>query len=150
MNTSLLNEKVAGLATLSPGQLRIEWRRAFRSAPPALSKDLMVRFIAWKLQVKAHGNVSTSSSNLLAAIAAGDNGGAGSPAGKLKPGTRIVREWNGRLLCVSVTEGGFSFEDRPYGSLSEIAREVTGAHWSGPRFFGLQRRTASKAATGAK
>src|SRR4051812_6244793 len=115
MNAAQLNEKVAGLVTLSPGQLRIEWRRVFRSAAPSLSKDLIVRFIAWKLQVKAYGNVSTASSNLLAAIAAGNNGSAASPAGKLKPGTRIVREWNGRLLCVLVTEGGFSFEDRAYG-----------------------------------
>lgn len=83
---------------------------------------------------------------LLAAIAAGGDPGANNPAGKLKPRTRIVREWNGRLLCVLVTEGGFSFEDRSYGSLSEIAREVTGAHWSGPRFFGLKRRDTDKAA----
>jgi hypothetical protein len=110
----------------------------------------MVHFIAWKLQVKALGNVSTASYNLLAAIAAGDDDGAGSPAGKLRPGTRIVREWNGRLLCVSVTEGGFSFENRPYGSLSEIAREVTGAHWSGPRFFGLKRHSPGKAAADAQ
>jgi hypothetical protein len=107
----------------------------------------MARLIAWKLQVKAYGDLSAAFSKLLVAIAADGDIGAGNPVGKLKPGTRIVREWNGRLLCVLVTEDGFSFEDRSYGSLSEIARQVTGAHWSGPRFFGLKRRTTDKAVT---
>jgi hypothetical protein len=149
MNVPQLNEKLADLATLSPGQLRIEWRRVFRSAPPALTKDLMARLIAWKLQVKTHGDVSAAFSKLLAAIAGGGDIGT-DPAGKLKPGTRIVREWNGRLLCVLVTEDGFLFEDRSYGSLSEIARGVTGAHWSGPRFFGLKRSNSSKAVARAR
>jgi len=149
MNVPQLNEKLADLATLSPGQLRIEWRRVFRSAPPALSRDLMTRLIAWKLQVKAYGDVSAAFSKLLAAVAAGGDAGADNRVGKLKAGTRIVREWNGRLLCVLVAEDGFSFENRSYRSLSEIARKVTGAHWSGPRFFGLQRSNASKAATRA-
>ena len=56
---------------------------------------------------------------------------------ELTPGTRLVREWNGRTISVEVLETGFAFEDRTWRSLSEIARHVTGAHWSGPRFFGL-------------
>lgn len=53
--------------------------------------------------------------------------------------TRLIREWNGQTIAVEVVEGGFVWNDRTYRSLSEIAREVTGAHWSGPRFFGLRR-----------
>ena len=58
----------------------------------------------------------------------------------LSPGTRLIREWNGRTIAVEVREDGFVWEDRTYRSLSEIARAVTGAHWSGPRFFGLNLR----------
>jgi hypothetical protein len=58
----------------------------------------------------------------------------------LSPGTRLIREWNGRTIAVEVREDGFFWEDRIWRSLSEIARTVTGAHWSGPRFFGLNRR----------
>jgi hypothetical protein len=68
---------------------------------------------------------------------------AGEPARKslvLTPGTRLIREWNGKTIAVEVREGGFVWADRTYRSLSEIARQVTGAHWSGPRFFGLTRR----------
>jgi hypothetical protein len=58
----------------------------------------------------------------------------------LRPGTRLVREWQGRQVDVLVTEDGFVWEERSYTSLSGIARAVTGAHWSGPRFFGIVRR----------
>lgn len=143
-----ISERLVGLASMSPAQLRIEWRRAFRTSPPDLSKDLMVRFIAWKLQVKAFGGLPSATAKLLHAIADGRHSNGGG-AVQLKPGTRVVREWNGRLLCVHVVEGGFRFEDRAYGSLSEIAREVTGAHWSGPRFFDLVRNKGKKAAANA-
>jgi hypothetical protein len=59
---------------------------------------------------------------------------------RLRPGTRLVRSWNGTGYSVLVTEGGFLFEDQTYRSLSHIARAITGARWSGPRFFGLKAR----------
>jgi hypothetical protein len=145
MSRPNVSEQLVGLASISPAQLRIEWRRAFRTSPPELTKDLMMRLIAWKLQVKAFGGLPSATAKLLDGIADGRHSSDIEPA-QLKPGTRIVREWNGRLLCVHVVEGGFRFEDRSYGSLSEIAREVTGAHWSGPRFFGLKRSNGRKAA----
>ena len=55
------------------------------------------------------------------------------------PRTRFIREWNGQTIAIEVTEDGFAWNDKIWRSLSEIAREVTGAHWSGPRFFGLRR-----------
>jgi hypothetical protein len=61
------------------------------------------------------------------------------PSLSLNPGTRLVREWNGKTIAVEVREQDFVWEDRSYRSLSQIAKEVTGAHWSGPRFFGLAR-----------
>lgn len=145
MSEPKLRARLAELNGMSRGQLSIEWRRAFRTTPPELTRDLMVRFIAWQLQVKVNGNLPRSAAKLLDTISAGGDAGADDAAAKLKPGTRIVREWNGRLLCVHVIDAGFSFEDRCYGSLSEIAREVTGARWSGPRFFGLKRGKRSKA-----
>jgi hypothetical protein len=57
----------------------------------------------------------------------------------LTPGTRLIREWNGRTIAVEVRDDGFVWNDQSYRSLSQIAREVTGAHWSGPRFFGQHR-----------
>lgn len=62
------------------------------------------------------------------------------PRPALMPGTRLIREWNGQTIAVEVTEVGFCWQDRHWRSLSQIARAVTGAHWSGPRFFGLTSR----------
>jgi len=68
------------------------------------------------------------------------NGRGAAPARpriELTPGIRLIREWNGQTISVDVMEDGFAYADRTWRSLSEIARQVTGAHWSGPRFFGL-------------
>ncbi len=62
-----------------------------------------------------------------------------SPTISLKPGAKLIREWGGKTHCVIVLENGFDFEGRRYSSLSRIAREITGARWSGPRFFGLRQ-----------
>jgi hypothetical protein len=62
--------------------------------------------------------------------------------GPILPGTRFVREWNGKTIAVQATEAGFEWDNDTYRSLSEIARKVTGAHWSGPRFFGLTAKAA--------
>ena len=60
------------------------------------------------------------------------------PTPKLAPGTQLVREWNGRTWQVEVVKGGFVCRGKRYRSLSAIAKMITDAHWSGPRFFGLR------------
>lgn len=62
---------------------------------------------------------------------------------RLKPGTRLVRRWHGKAYCVLVLDGGFEHDGRRYVSLSQISRAITGAQWSGPRFFGLRRGAAN-------
>ena len=61
------------------------------------------------------------------------------PAPRLRPGTRLLRTWRGRTMTVTVLEDGFLFEDRRYASLTDVAKAITGSHWSGPRFFGLTK-----------
>ena len=63
--------------------------------------------------------------------------GALAPALLLKPGTRLLREWGGKTHTVIVIDDGFEYDGKRYQSLTQIARRITGAHWSGPRFFGL-------------
>ncbi len=87
------------------------------------------------------GGLPAAAQRMLEAIARDPGTPAPEPALQLKPGTRLVREWNGKVHTVVVTDDGVMFEDRRFSSLSQIAREITGAHWSGPRFFGLKRRT---------
>lgn len=129
-------DRINALATMSPAQLCIEWRRVWKAAPPEMTADLHARGIAWKIQERSAGGVAPATLRILRALASGK--GERTPSGVLKPGTRILREWNGRSVNVLVVEQGFLFEDRAYRSLSAIAREVTGTKWSGPRFFGLK------------
>ncbi len=147
---SQLSDRLAVLPTLSLGDLRLEWRRLFRAEPPRLSRDMMVRAVAYRLQEIAHGGRSKATQRRLMTLTAEfETGGriAPPPASKIKPGSRLVREWHGRTHTVCVTDDGFEFQGKTYRSLTRIARHITGAQWSGPRFFGLTKRSAMETAT---
>jgi hypothetical protein len=123
-------------------ELRALWRAKFNSEPPeAFGPDLLRRSIAHKLQEDAYGGLDRATARLLnelMAQSAKTNGRIVVPR-RIKAGAVLVREWKGKSHRITVTEGGFAFEGKPYESLSEIARMITGTRWNGPRFFGLRR-----------
>ena len=126
-----LEDQLAALATMSSAQLRDEWARVWKSPAPRFTPDFLQLGIAYRLQQQASGQ-RIDAERLVR------NASAGKPARHaIKPGTQFIRSWNGRTIAATAEERGFSFDDRVYPSLSAIAKEVTGAHWSGPRFFGL-------------
>lgn len=100
----------------------------------------MRRAIAHDIQERVHGGLAPNVARELDRIAKrlARDGTCGADR-TLKPGTRLVREWHGRTHHVLVLDQGFQFEDRAYRSLSQIAQAITGAKWSGPRFFGLNQ-----------
>jgi hypothetical protein len=136
------------LSDLSPDELRREWRRLYRSQPPRLSRDLLVRAIAYRIQELRYGGFSKATSRKLAALAQARSDDDNAPAytQRIRAGARLVREWNGRTHTVTVEEEGFTYAGRNYRSLTAIAREITGARWSGPRFFGLPARKGASVA----
>ena len=147
---ALLSDRLAVLAGLSLGDLRLEWRRLFRADPPRLSRDIIIRAIAYRLQEIAHGGPSkVTQRRLMTLTAEFETGGtiATPPRPKIKPGSRLVREWHGRTHTVCVTDDGFEFQGKTYRSLTKVARDITGAQWSGPRFFGLTKRSVTATAT---
>jgi hypothetical protein len=127
-----LAERLAALDHLTVEELKSQWELAYRTPAPRLPPALMRLGVAYRIQELALGGLKRGSAARLSALATGRR-----PAASIKPGTRLVRSWNGRTISVEVEEGGFQFEDRQYRSLTAIAREVTGSPWSGPRFFGL-------------
>jgi hypothetical protein len=137
---SPLAKRLAALATMSPAQLREAWSAAGDGEPPAVPADLLRRLLAQRLQEKRYGGLPVAVERELARVASGEVASFPRPAAVLRPGARLVREWQGRNIVVDVGEGDFIWEGRAYRSLSHIAREVTGAHWSGPRFFGTRAR----------
>src|ERR1700704_464190 len=129
--------------------MRAEWRRLYRSEAPRLSRDLLVRGIGYRRQEIERGGLGKSTRRKLQTVAKAlrTTGRVGpAPSLSLKPGARLVREWRGRTHTVTVTEDGFEYAGKNYPSLTKIAKQITGAQWSGPRFFGLfaagtERRT---------
>ena len=128
-------------------ELRREWRRLYRSEPPRISRDFLIRGIGYRRQEIQHGGLGKSTRRKLKTLAKmfrTDGRVAPDPGLNLKPGARLVREWHGRTHTVTVTDDGFESAGTTYPSLTKIAKKITGAHWSGPRFFGLVRTTAQR------
>jgi hypothetical protein len=143
-------DRLARLETLDLSAMRQEWRRLYRAEPPRLSRDLMMRAIAYRIQEIAFGGLSKATLRRLATLATEfeSDGRIATPAKpRIKPGARLVREWHGRTHAVVVTEDGFEFEGKLYRSLTSVAREITGAGWSGPRFFGLAKAADASGGT---
>jgi hypothetical protein len=138
---SALDRELAALPTLSAHQLRLKWQDLRCGEPTAAaSRDLMIREIAYKMQERAHGGLAPAIKRRLRALAEefeANGDGSLAPAPLLKPGTRLLREWGGKTHTVIVRDDGFEYDGERHHSLTQIARRITGAHWSGPRFFGL-------------
>lgn len=137
-----LDKDLAALAMMSPALLRESWIANGSDSAPNVPTGLMRRLLAQRLQEKRHGKLPLLVARELERTASSACSGVPDQIATkvtLSPGTRLIREWNGQTIAVEVTDGGFVWKDRAYRSLSEIAREVTDAHWSGPRFFGLRR-----------
>jgi hypothetical protein len=128
---------------LSLDKLRAEWRRLYRSEPPRISRDLLLRGVAYRHQELAHGGLGKTTRRKLKTLAKmfrTTGRVSPDPGLALKPGARLVREWHGHTHTVTATEDGFEYAGTSYASLTKIAKQITGAHWSGPRFFGLRKR----------
>lgn len=160
-STSDITGQIAALQVLPREELAVWWQKAHGSAPPkGVRHELLVRSAAWHLQVKHFGGLSPATRRALqVAMTEVKRGMRGPPPavtisaesttvtvtetpvrrlrGKLAPGARLLRDWNGTTHVVDVIENGFVFRSKVYTSLTTITRQITGAHWSGPRFFGL-------------
>ena len=110
--------------------------------PLGLSRDLIIRGLADQLQQRTHGGPSRALQRRFRILATDFERGARSfdPGMVLKTGATLVRQWRGHTHTVLVGEEGFEYEGQRYRSLTVIAERITGAHWSGPRFFGLIKR----------
>jgi hypothetical protein len=146
------DDEIAGLLSRSAQELQLGWRELHRTGPPlGLSRDLMIRALAHELQERTHGGPSAALRRRLQTMARELKKGALSfdPSIVPKTGTTLVRQWRGHTHTVLVRENGFEYDGQHYRSLTVIAERITGAHWSGPRFFGLtQRARASVAEAG--
>jgi len=145
---------IAELDSLSREKLCARYEELYgQSVPKGMSRSLLMRLMAYRIQEIAAGGPNIALNRRLAKLAAEfESRGAISvaPRAHTKPGTRLIREWRGETYAVTVTDEGFRYRDKSYRSLSVIAREITGTRWSGPAFFGLKSRSNRKSEVEAK
>jgi Protein of unknown function (DUF2924) len=152
-----LSSIVANLEGLDLDGLRRQWRaRLGGEAPAHLSRWLLMKVLAYRLQSDAFGDLDRSVRRILRS---GEENGVGAPFDRRAPQTReglglkagalLVREWNGRLERVMILEEGFAWNGQTFGSLSQIAKAMTGTNWNGHRFFGLRQGRTPAADLGA-
>jgi hypothetical protein len=151
-DVAICREALARLPELALSELRQQWRALYKSdASPHLSRELLLRAVAYRIQEIAFGGLRPERQRQLRHVAqqfneTGEIKRRARP--ELKSGTRLLREWRGRTYEVLVLDGGFSWQDTHYASLSAVARKITGTPWSGPLFFGLkQNRPATQSSS---
>jgi hypothetical protein len=148
-----LEQEIAHLRDLDLHGLRARWKGMFRRQPsPQLPRHLLFAVLAYRLQAEALGDLDPATARLLSQVA---SSGATLEAARLtaefnrrrtelKPGTILMREWNGHAHRVMVVDRGFAWSGNTYDSLSKIAFAITGTKWNGPRFFGLRDKTSTQ------
>jgi hypothetical protein len=136
-----LAEQLANLDGLDGERLKQRWRNLYGTEPPLrVGRSLLRQAIGYRLQENALGGLKPSTRRLLQQVATDADAGRAITASerKLKPGAVLLREWHGNTHQVTVVEDGVRFRGQRYRSLSQVARVITGARWSGPLFFGLK------------
>jgi hypothetical protein len=144
-----ISGQIAHLRQLSRQQLLDLWQKLYKKAiSPGLRREVMIPFLAYRIQEIAYGGLKTTARTELRRVARSLEKGTVSEIlsrSRLKPGTRLSRRWHGKVHEVIVTDSGFEYGGAAYGSLSEIARKITETRWSGPAFFGLNKKAADAA-----
>lgn len=139
-----IEAEVNQIRSLGIDALRSRWRLVFSATPAAgLTKDILGRMIAYRLQETAFGGLDRETVRLLDRLGRGEK--PNELSRRLKPGTTLVREYQSEQHTVTVAANGFVWRDTTYPSLTTIARAITGTSWNGPRFFGLRVKSKPEA-----
>lgn len=137
-----LSNRLALLPRMSKAQLLALWKQLLRISPPRhIRRDLFIRLLAYQMQEQAYGGLSPATRKRLRELARKFDANPNAELSgvvRIKPGTRLLRDWRGQSHRITVLENGYEYAGKCYPSLSQIARVITGTRWSGPLFFGLR------------
>ena len=143
--TEQVEAEIEALKCKTKAELQEVWHKYFDHKPAQYHREFMLKRIAYEMRAKVHGRLPATAINKLKRLAYEDQKEV---RGKVtvSPGTKLVRDWNGkRYEVLSLDDGSFEYDNKKYRSLSVVAKDITGAHWSGPLFFGLKKQTLKKA-----
>ena len=145
---------LASLRSLPIRELKQQWRSLYNSEPPhRVSRELLTRAVAYRVQEQSLGGLKPSTCRLLERLASDARSGRPlklSPCAPASAGTVLMRDWQGITHEVKVLDRGVLYKRKRYRSLSEVARLITGARWSGPLFFGLRSKRQGETSRGSK
>ncbi|MFZ0783010.1 MAG: DUF2924 domain-containing protein [Candidatus Sulfotelmatobacter sp.] len=142
-----IEKRLAALPTMSKAELCDLWKQFFHADPSSdLRRDLMIPILAYRIQEQALGSLSARAQERLRQLSLAfekgtDSAVTGVP--RIRPGTRLVRQWGDQVHLMSVHVNGYEYQGTRYRSLSEIARLITGTRWSGPLFFGIKNESTN-------
>jgi hypothetical protein len=149
-----ISQKLTSLQSLPIKELKQRWRYLYSSEPPhRVSRELLTRAVAYRIQEQALGGLKSSTRRLLERLATDARSGRPlklSPCAPASAGTVLVRDWHGITHEVKVLDKGVLYKRKRYRSLSEVARLITGSRWSGPLFFGLRSKRQWETSRGSK
>jgi hypothetical protein len=147
-------QRLTSLESCSIAELKQQWRTLYKSEPPLrISHELLARAVAYRIQEQVHGGLKPSTRRLLMRLANDARSGRPlrfEPAAPAPAGTVLMREWHGVTHEVRVLDRGVLYKRKRYRSLTEVATQITGAHWNGPHFFGLRGRQKQEASNGSE
>jgi hypothetical protein len=147
-------QRLAFLKSCSIAELKQQWQALYHSEPPhRISRELLTRAVAYRIQEQVYGGLKPSTRRLLLRLA--NDARSGRPlkpesAAVAQPGTVLMREWHGVTHEVRVLDRVVLYRRKRYRSLTEIAKQITGAHWNGPQFFGLRSKRRQEASHGSR
>jgi hypothetical protein len=154
MERQKLSAEIALLESLDVDQLRARWKVLYETeAPTRFSHDLLMRAVAYRMQERVLGGLKPATRRQFERVSQDARARRPirvAPVRKLAPGALLIREWCGTKYQVTVLEKGLMFSGKQYRSLSEVARVITGNHWSGPLFFGLKAQLKEVSGDGAR
>jgi hypothetical protein len=143
MSALSIRDRLSSLPHLQKPALAALWNQLFETNPPSgMRKELLLKFLAYRMQEQELGSLSAGSHRRLRELAGTVLTDSAHPlkSPAIKPGTRLIRGWKGQVHIVNAEEGSYEYRGARYESLSEIARLITGTRWSGPLFFGLKSK----------
>jgi len=142
-----INQRLVDLPALTKPALYDLWKQLFNSGPPPkLRRNLMIPILAHRIQEQTFGSLSVRARGRLRQLSQAferDSTSTIPSQPKVKPGTRLVRQWRDQVHLVNVENNGYEYQGARYQSLSEIARLITGTRWSGPLFFGIKNEQSN-------
>ena len=142
-----LAAEIASLSKLDTDELRARWKAmSGKALSREIGRSFLIRAIAYRLQERAYGGLKPATCRSLARAVEGTASGSAkrTQTRRAQAGTILIRKWQGTAHRVTMLDDGVSFNGRRYRSLSEVARAITGSHWSGPRFFGLRSQVTEE------